>query len=108
MGTLQRGVPLNNLLVFREMPAGSFLSENISETVFSLIRHTETVEKIFLMRLNMSIFEYVDQILGLRVEQLVVTECPHIDAVRVSWLKVVADDIDQYEFLFDQPDFIPA
>jgi hypothetical protein len=108
MGALERSAPLNNLLVFREMPMGSFLSEDISETVFSLIRHTETVEKIFLMRLNMSIFEYVDQLFGMRIEELVVTECPHIDAVRVSWLKVVADDIDQYEFLFDQPDFIPV
>jgi hypothetical protein len=108
MGTLQRGVPLNNLLVFREMPAGSFLSADIRETVFSLIRHTETVEKIALMRSNMSIFEYVDRMLGLNIEELVVTECPHIDAVRVSWLKVVADDIDQYEFLFDQPDFVPV
>jgi hypothetical protein len=108
MGALQRGAPLNNLLVFREMPAGSFLSADIRETVFSLIRHTQTVEKVELVRSSMSIFEYVDQMLGLDIEELVVTECPNMDAVRVSWLKVVADDIDQYEFLFDQPDFIPV
>ncbi|QIG75594.1 hypothetical protein EVC20_023 [Rhizobium phage RHph_Y2_17_1] len=106
MGALQRSAPLNNALIFREMPEITFPQE-FREIVISLTRHTEIIEHFDLVRSGLSIFEYVDQILGMPIEELVVTELVYRDAVSVSWLKVVAEDIDQYEMLFDQRDFIP-
>ncbi|OCP21923.1 MULTISPECIES: hypothetical protein [unclassified Ensifer] len=92
-------------LVFTEIET---IGGTIREIFFSLNRRSNVVNKVDLMKSGWTLEQHVKHMFGVDLNHCLVEHEAHQDAVRVSWPMVSITDIDQYEYLFDKPEFIPG
>ncbi|AGC36199.1 hypothetical protein B7L88_gp089 [Rhizobium phage RHEph10] len=78
-----------------------------SERAFSLTTQTDLVDRADLMRSGLEIQEWIINMLQVDPRICSVNEDPINLGYRVTRPAIIAGDIDEYEFLFDQRDFIP-
>lgn len=92
-------------LVFTEVEK---LGGTIREIAFSLTTRSNIVDKITLVSKGWTLEQHVKHMFGVDLAHCLVEPEKHMEGVRVSWSMVSATHIDQYEYLFDRPEFIPG
>ncbi len=103
VGTLHRSVPFSRkALTFTEVDA---TDGRISERTFSLNRTTTHIP--YEVENRTPLRSYLKHELGLAETQVAIRRNELCAQYEVSWLTIVATDLDAYEYLFDQSEFDP-
>ncbi|QIG69055.1 hypothetical protein EVB77_021 [Rhizobium phage RHph_N1_10] len=79
-----------------------------SERTFSLTSQTSLVNEEDLLRGGVDLDFWIINELGLDPKDCTVLRDPMNMGYRVTRPAIIASDIDEYEFLFDRPEFIPC
>ncbi|QIG69223.1 hypothetical protein EVB78_021 [Rhizobium phage RHph_N1_15] len=83
-------------------------SARFSERTFSLTTRTDIVDEADLLRGGVDLDFWIINELGLDPKDCSVVRDHANMGYRVTRPAIIASDIDEYEFLFDRPEFIPC